>query len=55
MYSAKKHSKKHTNKAEAAAEYLKRDPVDGDIVCLHVHSEIMNKTFVQSFTVRKED
>ena len=54
MYSASKYSKKYTNKADAAAEYLGRDPEDGDIVCLHVHSEIMSKVFLQSFTVSKD-
>jgi len=53
-YSAKKYSKRHTSKAAASAEYLGRDCVDGDVVVLYVHSEIMGKSFLKSFNVKVE-
>tara|TARA_R110000744_G_scaffold15373_1_gene42907 strand:+ start:419 stop:604 length:186 start_codon:yes stop_codon:yes gene_type:complete len=54
-YSAKKHSKRYTSKAMAAAEYLDRDCIDGDQVVLHVHSAIMGKSFLKSFKVRVDN
>ncbi len=51
-YSATLKGYRYTSKANASLEYLGRDPVDGDVVVLYVHSGIINKSFLKSFDVR---
>jgi hypothetical protein len=51
-YSLKKNSKHHDNLGEIAIVYLGREPIDGDIISVWVHSKIMSKSFLKSFNVK---